>query len=58
MLTPDNVRVAIVLMKRAPIKGEEAANVANAIRAFEAIFTALTANKPPEVKETPESTEE
>ena len=38
MLETEHVQVAIVLMKRAPLKGDEAINVANTIEAFEALY--------------------
>ncbi len=47
MLTPDNVKVAVVLMLRAPCTGEEAKNVALAIDAFTAMHNQMTAPLPP-----------
>ena len=46
MFTQDTVRVAIVLMRRAPLTGEEAKNVSDAIESLEALYERMTtANK-------------
>ena len=42
MITPDHVRGAIVLMRRASCTGDEAKNVAAAIDAFEALYEQMT----------------
>ena len=43
MITPDRIRVAIVMMRRASCTGDEAKNVAAAIDAFEALYEHMTA---------------
>ena len=43
MITPDRVRVAIVMMRRASCTGDESKNVAAAIDVFEALYEQLTA---------------
>ena len=42
MITPDHVRVAIVMMRRASCTGDEAKNVAAAIDAFEELYEQMT----------------
>lgn len=42
MITPDNVKVAIVMMRRASCTGDEAKNVALAIDAFERLFVQMS----------------
>lgn len=42
-LTPTNVKVAIVMMRRASCTGDEAGNVASAISAFEQLFQSMAA---------------
>ena len=42
-LNPTNVKVAIVMMRRASCTGDEAANVAMAIAAFEQLFQSMAA---------------
>ena len=43
MLTPDHVRVAIVMMRRASCTGNEAKNVAAAIDVFEGLYKQIVA---------------
>ena len=43
MITPDRIRVAIVMMRRASCTGSEAKNVAAAIDAFEALYEQMIA---------------
>ena len=42
MITPDHVRVALVMIRRASCTGDEAKNVAAAIDAFEALYEQMT----------------
>lgn len=42
-LNPGNVKVAIVMMRRASCTGDEALNVAQAIIAFEQLFESMAA---------------
>lgn len=46
MLNPDMVRVAIVLCKRAPLKGEEALAAAQTITTLERMYEKMTAPLP------------
>lgn len=41
-MTPQNIRTAIILMKRATLTGEEARNASDAIAAFESMYDAVT----------------
>ena len=41
-MTPEEVRTAIILCKRAPLKGEEALNAARSILALERLYEELT----------------
>ena len=41
MLTPDTIRTAIIMVKRAQCSGEESLKVADCIRALEGIFNAF-----------------
>ena len=43
MITPDRIRVAIVMMRRASCTGDEAKNVAAEIDAFEALYEQMVA---------------
>ena len=43
MLNIDQLKVAIVMINRAPLKGDEARNVANTLDALEAQYRVLTA---------------
>lgn len=45
----DTIKVALVLMKRAPLKGEEATAVAIALQDLEGLYKAMTA--PPETED-------
>ncbi len=47
MITPAQLRTAIIMMRRAPLTGEEAADAASAIQALEATYEAMTAPKLP-----------
>lgn len=49
MLIPDNVRIAIILCKRAPLKGEEAKDASNTIDMLETLYDQLTA-PPPDIE--------
>ena len=53
MLSVDQLKVAIVMINRAPLKGDEARNVANTLDALEAQYRVLTAPqaKMPSVEE-------
>lgn len=46
-LTPENVKVAIVMMLRAKCTGAESRNVARAIQAFEQLFENMAAAAQP-----------
>jgi len=54
MLNAGQLKVAIVMINRAPLKGDEARNVVNTLDALEANFKVLTAPPVPVERETVE----
>jgi len=54
MLDADTLKVAIVLINRAPLKGDEATNVAVALQKLQAAYEVATAPPIPVMPEEPQ----
>jgi len=50
MLKPETLKIALVLMLRAPLKGNEAINVAAAIQELDTLYEAMTSPPKPETE--------
>jgi len=46
MFSPNEIRTAIILCKRAPLKGDEARDAADAIEGLEELFHTMTTPPP------------